>query len=396
MRREGTSALVVLALAGGVTWTLARGRPLPAQPHTTPTIPVVRVVAATPGTHRMVVRTQGTVEPRTASDLVAEVAGRVTRVSPALAAGGFFEAGDALLEIDRADYENAVRRSLAARERAESELELRSAELARTIALEERDVASASALDERRYAERTARAALEEARAELDRAQRDLSRTHVRAPFAGRVRRKNVDVGQFVARGAPLAQLYAVDIAEVRLPVRDEDLAYLDLSLRYRGEDKTQPLPGVILRGRFGGDTHTWHGRIVRSEGEIDTRSRMLHLVARVEDPYGRRDARPPLAVGMFVEAEIEGRVLTDVLDLPRSALRADDRILVVDAEDRIRMRAVGVLRHDGERVIARARLAAGERLCVSRLENATDGMLVRPLETELTAESTEVAGRAP
>jgi RND family efflux transporter MFP subunit len=386
------AGLAILALGAGAAWTLARGRPAPADARSAPAAPVVRVAEALPGSHRVVVRTHGTVEPRTTSDLVAEVSGRVTRVSPALVAGGFFDEGDTLLELERADYENALRQARAARGRAESELELQAAELERALALAERNVASAAILDRRRHAERTARAALEETRAALDRARRDLERTRLRAPFAGRVRSEGVDVGQFVARGAPLARLYAVDFAEIRLPVRDEDLAFLDLRLGARDRDGDRPAPAVTLRGRFAGDVHTWLGEIVRSEGEIDARSRMLHLVARVEDPQGRRDPRPPLAVGMFVEAEIEGRQLEDVLELPRDALRDDEHILVVDAEDRIRLRPARLLRRDGERVVVRARLAAGERLCLSGLERAVDGMRVRPLE----AEPTELAEIAP
>jgi RND family efflux transporter MFP subunit len=396
VRRQGSLAVAVLAFGAGAAWALAQGRPVPTDPHAPTPAPVVRVAAPPRGTHRVIVRAQGTVEPPTVSDLVAEVSGRVTWVSPALAAGGFFEEGDLLLEIDRADYDNGVRQARAARDRADAALALEKAEFGRAVALAERDVASASALDRRRHAERSARAALEETRAALDRARRDLDRTHLRAPFAGRVRRTSVDVGQFVARGAPLASLFAVDFAEVRLPVRDDDLAFLDLTLGYRDEAEARPLPAVTLRGRHAGASHAWRGRIVRTEGEIDARSRMLHLVARVEDPYGRRDARPPLAVGMFVAAEIEGHVLEDVLELPRAALRADDRILVVDPEDRIRLRPVEVLRRDGERVIARASLAPGERLCLSRLEPATDGMRVRPLETGSAPDPTQLAGSAP
>ena len=389
-------ALAVVALGVVAAWALAQGRPVPADPHDPAPVPVVRVAEPRRGIHRVIVRAHGTVEPRTASDLVAEVSGRVTWVSPALAAGGFFEEGDLLLEIDRADYDNAVRQARAARDRAEAALALEKAELGRAVSLAERDVASASALDRRRHAERSARAGLEEARAGLDRARRDLDRTRLRAPFAGRVRRKNVDVGQFVARGAPLASLFAVDYAELRLPVRDDDVAFLDLTLGHRDEAETRPLPAVTLRGRHAGAEHTWSGQVVRTEGEIDARSRMLHLVARVEDPYGLRHAHPPLAVGMFVAAEIEGRVLEDVLELPRAALLGEDRILVVDPEDRIRLRPVEVLRRDGERVIARASLAPGERLCLSRLEPATDGMRVRPLETGIAPEAARLSETAP
>jgi RND family efflux transporter MFP subunit len=372
---------VMLLLVGVVAaWALAQGRPVPTTDAGEPAAPLVRVMPLEPGPVQLSVRAHGTVEPRTESDLVPEVSGRVVWLSSALAAGGFFEAGDLLLEIDRGDYENAVRRARAQLARAESEVRLARAELERSSALAERNVTSASKLDKQRNAEQVALAGREESRSALEQALRDLERTRLRAPFAGRVRRKSVDVGQFVARGTPVARLYAVDFAELRLPIHDADLAHLDVPIGYRGGDDAAAGPSVILRGRFAGRSHEWHGRIVRTEGEIDAQSRMVHLVARVEDPYGRHDGRPPLSVGLFVEAEIRGRTLEDVLDVPRAAVREGDRILVVDAEDRLRRRNVEVLRLEGERALIRAAVASGERLCLSDVAGLPDGAVVAEL----------------
>ena len=139
------------------------------------------------------------------------------------------------------------------------------------------------------------------------RAERDLDRADVTAPYAGRVRSKNVDVGQFVTVGTSIATVYAVDVAEVRLPLPDGELAYLDLPLAYRGTSN-QRGPHVTLSTTFAGARYEWTGRVVRTEGEIDPVSRMVHVVAEVQDPYavGPDPNRPPLAVGMYVEAQIE------------------------------------------------------------------------------------------
>jgi RND family efflux transporter MFP subunit len=385
--------LVLLVAALG-TWWLGHGRAAPEAEPTPPAAPLVRVLDVAPGPLRLTVRAHGTVEPRTESDLVPEVSGRVTWLSPALVAGGFFEADEPLLEIDRRDYENAVRRARAELARAESEVRLSSAELERAKTLAARDITSASALDRQRNAQEVARAARESARSALDQARRDLERTRLLAPFAGRVRHENVDVGQFVTRGAPVARVYAVDFAEVRLPVPDAELAHLDLPLGYRkGRVDESTGPEVILRGRFAGRLHEWPARIVRTEGEIDARSRMLHLVARVADPYGRRDGRPPLAVGLFVEAEIQGRELQDVLRVPRAAVGEDGRILVVDARDRLRVRRAEIVRRDGESAVVRAPLAPGDRLCLSQLPGARDGDPVRPLRADAPLGALSLAG---
>jgi RND family efflux transporter MFP subunit len=341
----------------------------------------VRVVPAQPEDVRLWVRTQGTVAPRTESSLIPEVSGRVVWVAPSLASGGFFAEGDALLRVEAGDYEMAVSRARANVARAAGEAEHARSELERRETLSERQVASDSQLSEARRASRVGSATLSEARVALEQAERDLARTEVRAPFAGRVREERVDVGQFVSRGASVATLYATDVAEIRLPIADRQLAFLDFPGWRSGS--VDEGPEVTLRARFAGREHEWSGRVVRTEGEIDAKSRMVHVVARVDDPYGgpEADDRPAFAVGLFVHAEIAGPLAENVIVLPREAMRNEDRILVVDADDRLRYRGVEVLRIDRDDVLIRADIAASERIVLSPLQVAVEGMKVRPLE---------------
>jgi RND family efflux transporter MFP subunit len=369
--------------------------------------PLVRVQRVDLGPVDFVVRAHGTVTPRTESDLIPQVSGPVVWVSPALASGGFFEEDEPLIRIDRADYAVALESARAAVARSESEYERAHKELERQKRLAGQSVASAARYDDAVNAERIAAAALREARAARERAERDLERTEIRAPYAGRVREENVDVGQFVTRGTPVGRIYAVDYAEVRLPVPDAELGFMDLPMLYRGETPEDGGAPVRLRARFAGGEHTWTARIVRTEGEIDARSRMVNVVARVEDPYGRsagpargedgaavavsERGRPPLAVGLFVEAEIQGRRVDGTVTLPRSALRDGDRVLVVDAEGRVRFRDVAVLRREGEQVVIGGGLAAGEDVVVSPLAAAVDGMEVTITRDE--SDQANVAG---
>jgi RND family efflux transporter MFP subunit len=351
-----------------------------------PLIPLVEVITARPQSVQLRIEARGSVVPRTESELVAEVAGRITWVSPALAAGGFLEAGEPLLRIDPSDYELGLERARAALERAESELALAGAGLERKRTLADRGVTSRVVLDEATSRQRVAAAARREAQAAVRQAQRDLERTEVTAPFEGRVREKRVDVGQFVGRGAPVARVYAVDYAEVRLPLPDREAAYVDLPTRYRRRDEggSAPIgPAVRLRARFAGREYSWSGRIVRTEAELDPRTRMIHAVARVEDPYGHGEDpdRPPLEVGLFVQAEIEGRRVEGVIELPRAALRGGDQVVVVDDEDRLRLRGVEVLRRERETVLIRSGIEPGERVCVMPLAVTVEGMPVKTLE---------------
>ncbi|MGD8397174.1 MAG: efflux transporter periplasmic adaptor subunit, partial [Candidatus Eiseniibacteriota bacterium] len=165
----------------------------------------------------------------------------------------------------------------------------------------------------------------------------------------------------------------------------DRELAYIDLPLDYRDGADAARGPEVRLSAEFAGRRHEWQGRIVRTEGEIDPQSRMVNAVARVKDPYGRgeRPDRPPLAAGMFVEAEILGHTARGVAVIPRSALREGDRVLLVDDQDRLRFRHVDVLRATRESVIVRDGLADGDRVCLSPLVAVTDGMRVRTTVTD-------------
>ena len=372
--------LAVVGVALVAAFVLISSRPPVATQAPTIPPPGVRVHQVTLEEVPLTIISQGTVRPRTESQLVSEVAGRVIWVSPSFDEGGFFDANDALVRIDTFDYEQAIvsarsqlaqSRLMLAQEEAEADVAAREwSELGR---------GDARALTLREPQLEDARASVAAAEANLERAKRDLERAQIVAPYAGRVRRKDVDLGQFVTVGAPVATIYAVDLAEVRLPLPDQELAYLDLPLSYRGATD-QPTPAVMLRATFAGQPHEWDGRIVRTESEIDPVSRMVHVVAQVQDPYaaGPNPNRPPLAVGMYVEAEIEGRTVRNVAVVPRAALRGASQVVVVGPDDRISFRDIDILRTTTETMFVREGLAPGELVAVSTLDAATDGMLVQ------------------
>jgi len=282
-----------------------------------------------------------------------------------------------LLEIDSLDYEVALEEARARLARAQSDLANARRAYARQLDLAQKQSTSASQQDDALNRQRIAEATLREAMAKLSRAKRDMQRTRVIAPYDGRVRSEKVDVGQFVNRGAPIAMIYATDYAEVRLPVQDEELAYLNLPLLI-SPAPDQKLPAVILRSKFAGEIHEWSGRVVRTEGELDPRTRMVNVIASVPSPYSQKENRPPLSVGLFVEAEIVGEQVENIVRLPRSVMRGEEQVYVIDAADRLRFRKVEVLRVAQGDVFIKAGLGAKDRVCISSLNSAVDGMLVR------------------
>ena len=124
----------------------------------------------------------------------------------------------------------------------------------------------------------------------------------------------------------------------------------------------------------------SWAGEVVRSEGKLDERTRMINIIVRVDDPYA---TRPPLAMGLFVTVEIEGRNLPRAAVLPRPALHEDDVVWVMDGEDKLRFRKVDVARIQGDEVVVKAGLEDGERVVITPLKAVTDGMAVRAVPGE-------------
>ncbi len=367
--------VAVLALGGLLAWLIVASAPQaerrPKERHP----PLVEVITLQPRPWTLTVTSQGTVAPRIQTTLAAEVAGRIQHVAENFRAGGFFAAGDLLLRIDPRDYHNQV--TIARGELAKARLAL-AEEAARARQAREDwqrlgQDGEPDPLTLRQPQLGSARAAVAAAEARLRQAELDLARTEVRAPFAGRVLEQQADVGQYVRPGTPLATVYATDAVEVRLPVPARALGRLNLP-REGG-----PGPAVTLHARLGGRDWTWQGRIVRSAGALDSRTRELVLVARVDDPFAADPSgRPPLAPGTFVTARIAGRRLARAFVIPQAALRHGEEVLLA-RDGRLQRRRVTVLQAtDDDRVVIAEGLAAGERLIVSPLPWVADGMPLR------------------
>ena len=373
------TAIVLLFLS--VAATLMATAPVLEPANDTPTPLTVRVRTIETESIELKVHSQGSVAPSTVSQLIPEVSGRVTWTSPSLVAGGFFEAGQELARIDDLDYRNAQDRANAALKRATAEVEHAKYEYRRLRSLAERKLVSRSALENGLRAYRVTQATFEDAQANSEQAKENVKRTVLRAPFTGLVRAENIDIGQFASRGQAIATLYANDVVEVRLPIADRQLAFLNLPPLRNGNFPEDMQPTVKLSADYGGQVRQWFGKIVRAEAEIDTSSRMVHLVARVESSKDSQD----LSVGLFVTAEIAGLAVENIVRLPRSAIRNDNQVLVVDTENRLRFRDIQPLRLYRDNVLINAGLNPGERVCISTVQTAIDGMAVNPIAESST-----------
>ena len=372
--------IAIIAGAVLVSWQIIAARPEVERVAAPPPTLLVEVAVAQREPVTFTVHSQGVVTPRTRTTLVSEVSGQIAEVAPAFVSGGFFKAGDVLVRIDPRHYQTAFKRARSevakARTKVATEHALAGYAYQDWQRLRELNAAAsrpASDLALRKPQLAEAVAALEFAEADLEKATEDLDRTVIRAPYDGMVREKRADVGQYVNVGAQLAETFATDYAEVRLPLPQVDLQYLDLP----GPGSETFLP-VELSADIGGIRRTWHGRIVRSEGVFDAESRVLHVVAQVDDPYGQGEGDEPLRIGTFVTAEIEGRQGGDLFVIPRHSLQRGETLWLVGEDMAIQPRLLEIVRADERFSYVSTGLADGERYTVTPPEQPLPGMLVR------------------
>ena len=381
MKKNLLWSIAVLLLALFIATLMMSNKPRLEPKAVAPSFTTVRVVTVVPKTVQLSVRSQGSVAPRTESHLVPEVSGRIVWVSPALVSGGQFDKDEALLRIDNQDYQTALDKNTALETKAQIEYEHATAEYQRINKLYQQQLTSKSQIDQADRSLRLSKANVKEAHINLKQTQRDLQRTVLYAPFAGRVRSENVDVGQFISRGEKIGTLYANDFVEIRVPIANAQFAYLSLSTTSSGQLPPELAPKARISASYAGQQFFWQGSMVRTEAEIDSQSRMFYGVVRVKNELS--ETQPPLVIGLFVDIDIEGRKVDNIISLPRSAIRDNNQVLVVDSQNRLRFRHVKLLRIQHDEVLISEGLQQGERVCISPLQIVVDGMAVKAMSNE-------------
>lgn len=388
--------IMVIGVVGVAALLMLKPRPAP-HPEVDPPKPVVQIVRVNLEDRALTVETQGTVAPRRNIQLVSQVGGQIVEAAPEFVAGGRFEKGDWLVRLDRRDYRNALARAESQLREAERVLAEERGR-ARQAEREWRDLGNqqANELFLRRPQIAAAEAAVEAARAERNQARLDLERTEIRAPFSGRIRETQADLGQFISPGSAIAEIYDDAVAQVRLPLMDDQAALLELPLGTAIEPAERP--AVTFSGRVLGERYQWQGTVVRTEASLDAQSRMLHAIAEVPEPFNTERHPAPLLMGLFVQADIQGRELNDITSLPITAVFERDRIYTVketEAEDGeasgekvVEEKRVRVLKVDGDRIWVKGPLSEDEAVIVDRQGYVSPGVAVRFPEDASSSES--------
>ncbi len=341
---------------------------------------LVNTAAVVPDNIVYQISSQGMVTPKLETSLISEVNGRVVAVADEFVAGGFFNKGDLLVQVEKSDYLTNVKAAQAALANAQAML---AEEKARVKVAEEEwrsfTDGNAPALGLRQPQLASALASVQSAEAELERANRDLARTEIRAPYDGMVRSRAANLGQFISRGTALGSIVGTDVAEVRLPLTDTDMAFLMMPGASESDAVSADNNQVTLISTVAGQQVEWPAKLVRTEGMLDERSRVIYVVAEVTDPYQRRSqTQPVLNFGRFVAASIIGTQAEQVVKVARHLLLPGSKILVVDKDNTLQFRQVTVDRATADAAYITSGLEAGDQLALSAISNPLAGTAVR------------------
>ncbi|PIW61778.1 efflux RND transporter periplasmic adaptor subunit [Shewanella sp. CG12_big_fil_rev_8_21_14_0_65_47_15] len=371
LRRLSPFFILLLFIVGAVL--LMKTKEAPEQKPEDMPIPIVDVTQVEQQTVSLNLPSYGVVTPKYKTQLVTEVQGRMLTISPNFVAGGIVRKGDQLAQIEPSDYEADLMQAEATLAQATAALneEIARGEVAK-IEFKGYDKGLPPELGLRIPQLKKEQANVKYAQAALARAQRNLERTVIRAPFDGIIKARNVDLGQYVTLGTNLGELYDTRIAEIRLPISNDDLAYL--------ESVDNPDTEVTLSASLAGKMNSWVGNIIRSEGVIDADNRMVYLVAEIKDPYLRAHKEQgslPLKYGSFVNAVIKGRTVDGIVKLPRHVVR-NEHVALINDKNIVEMRHVNVVRSDLEHVFIKDSLKTGERVAITHFSNMANGQLVK------------------
>jgi RND family efflux transporter MFP subunit len=340
----------------------------------------VETLRLKPQQYPIVVNSFGTVQPRTSSVLVAQVSGEINEVSQQFRDGGFFEKGDVLVQLDDRDH------------RAEVKIAQSSLLSAKQALLEEEARAKQALIDWKRLGNgaqpntlvlrepqlAAAQAEVLSAQANLEKAELLLERTKIVAPFAGRVLKKQVDLGRVVTSNTELADIYAVDYVEIRLPINNKDLSFIALPEEYRSSNNTLQGPSVKITSDLIGKQY-WQGEIVRTEGAIDENSQQLYIVAQIDDPYdvSSKNKVAPIKIGQYVNAEIVGKTIEQALVIPNSAIYQGSYVYIAEnINDQIvlQRKEITIRWQNDEDAIIESGLSVGDELVLTPLGQVSSG----------------------
>ena len=357
-------------------WLLGQVQPDPVEEAPAPDV-IVEIL--TPKDFQIQISSNGTTTPLTQTVLTAEVGGEVIYRSKKFSEGSSVIEGEILAKIDDTDLQLQYKNAL---------LQLANAEVQHSLQLAEAEVAKeawekigdgvASDLTLKKPQLKQTEALLEVAKAQVSSAKNKLNKTEIVAPYAGRIQSVNIDLGTTIIPGQPVGALYTSSEIEVTLAVKDNDLQFLSIPMDGRKLDPSEQAL-VEIRSFYKGKNQTWIGRLERVDGVIDPVTRMINLIAVFKNDFIETD-KPNLPIGLFVEALIDGINLKNIFSIPVNAISENNEVYIVNNDNELESRQLSILKKYSDFVIVKDGLKAGERIVISKLSTASNGIKVNPV----------------
>jgi RND family efflux transporter MFP subunit len=373
-------ALAILAGSGALAHHWLTNRPTaqrrPPQEHAT----LVEVSPVRPAMEQVVVQARGTVMPAAQIELAARVGGQVVDISDQFVPGGRFKKDEQILQVERKDYELALRLHQGNLVTAQSAMKLEAGQ--RSVARREyellgQDIHEADEELLLRQPQLAAReAAISIAEAALEKARLDLKRTSVMAPFNAVVQSRDVDLGSYIAPGTRLARLVGTDEYWVEVSVAVDELKWIGIP-----EVNDTPPSTVRIYHEAGWGSDVFRiGTVARLMTEIEPGGLMAKLLVTVQDPLlldTEGDAHP-MILGSRPVVEIDGKKMDGVVKVPRSALRDGSYVWLMNKEETLEIREVQEVWGDDAYVYLSGGLMSGDLLITSDLATPIPGMALR------------------
>ena len=368
--------LSVAVVVSYILWLLGQVQPDPVEDAPAPDV-VVQIL--TPEDIQVTINSTGTTKPLTQTVLNAEVGGEVIYRSKNFSEGSSVLAGEILAKIDDTDLQLQYKSAL---------LQLANAEVQYSLQVAESEVAKeawdklgkgkGSDLALKKPQLKQTEALMEVAKAQVNSAKKKLNKTEIVAPYAGRIQSSNIDIGTTIVPGQPLGAMYTSSEIEVTLSVKDNDLQFLSIPMDGRKLNPSEQAK-VSIKSFYKGRNQTWEGKLERVDGVIDPITRMINLIAVFKNDFIETD-KPSLPIGLFVEAQIDGIILKNVFRVPVNAISENNEVFIIDKNNQLQSRSILVLKKYNEFVIAKDNLKAGERLVITKLSTASNGITVNPI----------------
>lgn len=368
--------LSVAVVVSYILWLLGQVQPDPVEDAPAPDV-IVQIL--TPEDIQVTINSTGTTKPLTQTVLNAEVGGEVIYRSKKFSEGSSVLAGEILAKIDDTDLQLQYKSAL---------LQLANAEVQYSLQVAESEVAKeawdklgkgkGSDLALKKPQLKQTEALMEVAKAQVNSAKKKLNKTEIVAPYAGRIQSSNIDIGTTIVPGQPLGAMYTSSEIEVTLSVKDNDLQFLSIPMDGRKLNLSEQAK-VSIKSFYKGRNQTWEGKLERVDGVIDPITRMINLIAVFKNDFIETD-KPSLPIGLFVEAQIDGIILKNVFRVPVNAISENNEVFIIDKNNQLQSRSILVLKKYNEFVIAKDNLKAGERLVITKLSTASNGITVNPI----------------